>query len=133
MEFILTNSELLIIICTILSIVAYAIFARPWLRKNGYLNTNDVAFAQQWVSIVRLIIKEVDFKGKTETLLILDLVKVAVKHVQETVDVENVETLKALSKQAVLDSLGILNIDPSDNQLDMITLGIDSLLADVMI
>jgi hypothetical protein len=125
--------ELYIILGVVSAIVLYAIFARPWLRKNGYLNTNDVAFAQQWVSIVRMIIKEVDFKGKTETLLILDLVKVAVKHVKDTVDVESVDTLKALSKQAVLDSLKVLNVNPSEDQLQVIDLGIDTLLKDVKI
>jgi hypothetical protein len=130
-EYLLANSELLITIGVVLSIVAYAIFARPWLRRNGYLNTNDVAFAQQWVAIIRLIIKEVDFKGKTETLIVIDLVRVAVKHVKDTVDVESVDTLKTLSKQAVLDSLKILNIKPTNSQLEMIDLSIDALLNDV--
>jgi hypothetical protein len=128
-EFLLANSELLIVISIVIGILVLGFFLMPYLKRKGVIKDSDAQLTGQLIEIVKLVIMNTQFKDdktKDQTLLIFEICNTVVRYIEQSMRLEDSKDKKEKAYLTVLEILAELDIEVTEQRRKLIEVGIES-------
>lgn len=116
-------NELMIVVLAIVGVVGLLVGVN-YLQGKGWFNKSQLLTEKQMIKLAQLVVKQLDFKGKKNAEIALDVVKICVDYIDNTLGTKDVKVLMNETRKAVYQLLAERGIVITDDVEQTVEYGV---------